>query len=664
MSGQPLRQRITTAAILFAAVFAALGTRAVHLTMLQGGALAERAVRQHQQAVPMTAQRGAIVDRYGEPLVLSRETAAVYLRPRQWNPGPDTVQTVARLLGLSQDVVRERASASAPFVWLQRQVSLERWSAIEDMKLPGIGSEPARERVYPHGALAGQVLGFTGVDGHGLEGIERGLDAELRGEVEAVVVGHDARGRQFVLGESEESESLPRAGAQIELTIDAGLQRVAETELERAVRDHGAKAGTLVALDPATGEVLAMATVPRFDPNRFAGTTPDQWRNRSITDCYEPGSTFKAFLAAAALGAGVVRPEDRISCENGKWAVGNRVIRDSHPHGVLSFADVIAQSSNIGSAKVAERLGRERFGRVLQELGFGRPTGIDLPGEASGLLRPTERWGRIHLVTTAYGQGIAVTPLQLTRAFAAIANGGRLMRPYVVRRVTAPDGEVRYAAHPHPEGQVLSPQTAAAVTDLLVRVTETGTGKQARIDGFSVAGKTGTAQKVDPHTHRYSARDRMSSFVGYVPAEEPALVILVVIDSPRGATYGGVVAAPVFRAVAAYGLARRGVLPRGEGEPGLAGDQRPAGRDRVPSVNPADRWNLLQPVSTTTLEIAVPGGLPSFTGLSMREALVRAHLDGWEVRVDGSGYVVSQEPPAGAIPPDRRVTLHFGSDVS
>jgi len=679
VTARVMRQRIATTAILFAAVFAALAVRAVHLTILEGEALRERAARQHQQEVPMTAERGPIVDRYGEPLALSRESAAVYVRPREWSVAPDTLRTVARLLELPQDVVLQRASAAAPFVWLRRQVPLDRWSAIEDMKLPGIGSEPARQRVYPHGTLAGQVLGFTGVDGHGLEGIERALDAELRGEVEAMVVGHDARGRQFVLG--EEWGSLPRAGAQVELTIDAALQRFAEAELERAVHEQDALAGTLVALDPNTGEVLAMATVPRFDPNRFATATAAQWRNRVITDCYEPGSTFKAVLAAAALGAGVVRPSDRIDCEYGKWAVGNRVIRDSHPHGVLSFADVIAQSSNIGSAKVAERLGSERFGAVLQQFGFGVATGIDLPGEVGGLLRPPARWGRIHLVTTAFGQGIAVTPLQLARAFATLANGGHLMRPYVVRRVTGADGVLRHVGRPHDDGQVLSRQTAAAVTELLVRVTETGTGKQARIDGFNVAGKTGTAQKVDAHTGRYSARDRMSSFVGYVPAEDPALVVLVVIDSPRKATYGGVVAAPVFRAVAEYGLARRGVRPVGGGlragplGPALRADatgvatragDAPAGfRGGEPNGTAAPvAADLLQPVALTEPERAAPGGVPTFMGLSMREALVRAHTEGWEVRVDGTGYVIRQEPPPGAVPPGRTVTLHFGSNVS
>ena len=455
----------------------------------------------------------------------------------------------------------QRASASAPFVWLSRQVPIEQWSRVEDLKLRGIGSEPNRQRVYPHGPLAGHVLGFTNVDGQGLEGIERAFDAELRGGVQALVVGHDARGRQFELADGEGWGSLPRAGAHVELTIDVALQRVAEEELERAVHQFQARAGSLVALDPNTGEVLAMANVPRFDPNRVRGIAADQIRNRAVTDVYEPGSTFKAFLAAAALEEKVVRPEDRVNCENGHYAVGNRVIRDSHPHGVLTFADVIAESSNIGCAKIAERLGNERYGKMVRGLGFGQPTGIDLPGESGGIMRPVEKWGRIHLVTTAFGQGIAVTPLQMARGFAAIANGGDLLRPYIVKRITDDDGHVRYAATPHLERRVMSHHTAETVTQLLVGVTEHGTGKQALIDGFRVAGKTGTAQKVDPATGRYSARDRMSSFIGFVPAENPAMVIIAVLDSPRTATYGGVVAAPVFRAVAEYGLARRGILP-------------------------------------------------------------------------------------------------------
>jgi cell division protein FtsI (penicillin-binding protein 3) len=650
-----MRQRIAAVAVLFAVLFGALALRVVQLTTVQAEGLKRRADRQHHRSVQATATRGSIVDRFGEPLALSRDSASVYLRPREFLGQPDAVNTVARLLDVPRDVVLQRASASAPFVWLRRQVPIEQWNRVEDLKLRGIGSEPTRQRVYPHGPLAGHVVGFTNVDGQGLEGIERAFDEALRGGVQALVVGHDAWGRQFELGDGW--GSLPRAGAHVELTLDLALQRVAEEELERAVRQFRARAGSLVALDPNTGEVLAMANVPRFDPNRVRGVAADQVRNRAVTDVYEPGSTFKAFLAAAAIEEHVVRPEERINCEGGRYAVGNRTIRDAHPHGVLSFADVIAQSSNIGCAKVAERLGNQRFAKLVRALGFGAPTGIDLPGETAGLLRPVERWGRIHLVTTAFGQGIAATPLQMARGFAALANGGDLLRPYVVRRITEDDGTVRYAARPHLERRVMSRRTAEAVTEMLVAVTERGTGKQARIDGFRVAGKTGTAQKVDPDTGRYHPRDRMSSFVGFVPADDPALVILVVVDSPRTATYGGVVAAPVFRAVAEYGLARRGILPSVEPPPAPA---PPAGRLQRAAATVAPEAEVDEPVE----EIAAPGGVPSFLGLPMRDALVRAQAEGWTVRVEGSGYVARQAPLPGAVAADRALTLYFTDSAS
>ena len=563
---------------------------------------------------------------------------------------------MARLLDLPRDVVLQRANAAAPFVWLRRQVPIEQWNQVEDLKLRGIGSEPTRQRVYPHGPLAGHVLGFTNVDGQGLEGVERAFDAELRGGVQALVVGHDASGRQFEMGDGW--GSLPRAGAHVELTIDVALQRVAEEALARAVQQFQARAGSLVALDPNTGEVLAMANVPRFDPNKVKGIGADVYRNRTVTDVYEPGSTFKAFLAAAALEEKVVRPEERINCEGGRYTVGKRTIRDAHPHGVLTFSDVIAQSSNIGCAKVAERLGAERFGKVVKGLGFGMPTGIDLPGETGGLLRPVEKWGRIHLVTTAFGQGIATTPLQMARAFAAIANGGDLLRPYIVKRITDEDGTVRYAATPHLERRIMSRQTAQTVTEMLVGVTEHGTGKQARIEGFRVAGKTGTAQKVDAGTGRYHPRDRMSSFVGFVPADDPALVILAVIDSPRTATYGGVVAAPVFRAVAEYGLARRGILSTIEPVDEPVAPAAPLRQAAATAVAAEAE------VEEVAEEIAAPGGTPSYLGLPMRDALVRAQAEGWKVRIEGSGYVSQQTPLPGAVAADRTLTLYFSSSAS
>jgi cell division protein FtsI (penicillin-binding protein 3) len=492
--------------------------------------------------------------------------------------------------------------------------------------------------------LAGQVLGFTGIDGQGLEGIERQLDAVLRGEVDALDVERDARGRRIAV--DGRWRPLPRVGAQIELTIDAGLQHVAERELANAVQEFEADAGIALVMAPDTGEILAMANVPLLDPNAPTETAVAARKNRIVTDFYEPGSTFKVFLAAAALDHGVVRPEDKIFCENGNYPIGRRVIHDSHPHGTLSFAQVVHQSSNIGCAKVAERLGTERYAAAIDRFGFGRPTNIELPGESGGMVRPASRWGRIHLATTAFGQGIAVTPLQLTRAFAAIANGGLLLRPHIIRRVRDENGTALRAAAPEVEHRVLSESTARTMTGILIGAVEHGTGKNARMEGYAVAGKTGTAQKVDANG-RYSKRGRMSSFIGYVPAERPRLVILVTLDTPRKATYGGVVAAPTFRRIAAYGLARLGVRPA----PQLVG--------------PADVQPVADVLTASVADDApVVVGMPSFVGLSMRDALVQAQQLGWDAQIEGSGYVIAQDPPAGTAHRTERLTLRFGAPAT
>jgi cell division protein FtsI (penicillin-binding protein 3) len=435
----------------------------------------------------------------------------------------------------------------------------------------------------------------------------------------------------------------------VELTIDASLQEVAEAELERVVDEFDADAGTAVVLSPKTGEVLAMATAPTFDPGNFRGAAAGQWRNRAITDVYEPGSTFKAILAAAALEAGVVTPERILDCERGAYRIGKRVIHDHDPYGALTFSDVIAKSSNIGSAKVAGLLGAERFAAAIRDFGFGQTTGIDLPAETAGLVLPARRWRPIHLATNAFGQGIAVTPLQLARAFAALANGGFLMRPYVVRRVVEESGRVRHVGRPHIERRVVSTETAGQVTEMLRRVVEAGTGKAARIDGVAVAGKTGTAQKIEAGSGRYHPRDRMASFVGYLPADDPEVVILVVVDSPKKAKYGGIVAAPAFRRIAEYALTRRGVSWRAR--------QRPsAERQGLRVAAPA--------AARTESPSGDPIVTPSFLGLAMREALIRAQRDGWAARVHGSGYVVAQDPPPGSLAGPREIVLEFGSAAS
>jgi cell division protein FtsI (penicillin-binding protein 3) len=577
MTAAGLRLRIASVAgIFFMLLVAALG-RVFQLGVIEGPSLNDLATRQHGQRLAVLPERGSILDRHGQVLAMSAESAAVYLRPREFPGDKTAVSSLARALDVPSGFVMEKARGSAPFVWLVRDATLEQAAAVTALGIGGVGSEPSRRRMYPRGSLAGQVIGFAGVDAQGLEGVELRYEHALHGPAESLRVQRDARGRRMLLEDAWKQQ--PRPPAHVELTIDATLQQFVEHELEAAVAARQAEAGVAVVMEPTTGEILALANFPHFDPNNLLAATPDQRRNRVISDSYEPGSTFKGILAAAAIEAGAVRPTDRINCAGGSYAVGNRVIHDHEPYGWLTVSDVVKHSSNIGAAKIGERLGSARLGKAIRDFGFGQLTGIDLPGEVAGLLIPDHKWARINLATISFGQGIAVTPLQLLRAYAAIANGGKLMRPFIVRRVVEADGTVVHENMPQVMGQPISKETAATVTQILRGVVEGGTGKQARVEGVPVAGKTGTAQKVDGKTGHYSARARMSSFIGFVPADQPRFAILVVVDTPRTAVYGGVVAAPVFQRIAEFAVDRLGLriasLPVGE-ERAVEKDPQPA----------------------------------------------------------------------------------------
>jgi cell division protein FtsI (penicillin-binding protein 3) len=641
MKADDRRTRFASTAGIFSMLFVVALGRVFQLCVWDGAALRALAGRQHQQHISLLPERGAIVDRHGDVLALTLESAAVYVRPAAFDATAGASAALARTLDLAPDVVAKKLDTTAPFVWLQRRATREQAEAVAALGVHGVGSQPSRQRFFPRGSLAGQVVGFANVDSRGIEGVELAYDAALRGAPGSLSMERDARGRPMWTEPIAPPVSHP--GARVELTLDATLQQVAEDELNAAVTAHHAAAGVAIVMDPATGEILALANAPRFDPNHVQQFTADRWRNRVTADTYEPGSTFKGILAAAAIEAGVVRPEDRIFCENGSLRIGKRVVHDHEPYGWLTFADVIKHSSNIGAAKVGERLGAARLSAAIEAFGFGSVTHVDLPGEVAGRVRPGDKWARIHLVTTSFGQGIAVTPLQLLRAYAAIANGGKLMRPYIVRRIVTPDGSTLHENQPQVVATPISARTASIVAAMLRAVVDGGTGTQAKIDGIAVAGKTGTAQKVDGKTGRYSARDRMSSFVGFFPADAPRYAALVVIDSPRGATYGGLVAAPVFRRIGEYAVDRLGL--RVAAAP-------------VPQPERAEKAQLVA--------WRVPDGkrgMPSFIGLSMRDALVQAARAGWDVHTRGTGFVVEQDPPPGAEAGQqgRRLDLRFGT---
>lgn len=629
--------------------------RAVDLAVLRGPAFARMAALQHTQRVALVPHRGPIADRNGQALALSVDARSIYVRPREFAGQEASVPALAGALRVPLKTVRTRLQTHQPFVWLRRQALPRETEAVDRLALRGLYTVSEGRRFYPLGNLAAHVLGFVGVDAQGLEGLERRLDDVIRGEPRYVEVDRDARGREIL---TRGLQPVPAGGPRVELTLDAGIQELAERELAAGVAAARAVGGAAIVLDPVTGEILALANAPGFNPNQPGAMYDRGWRdrvrNRAITDPYEPGSTFKVILAAAAIEERVVGPSEMFNCENGRYRIGRWTVHDAHRHGWLSFAEVMQYSSNIGVTKVGERLGRERYAGYLRAFGFGARTGIELPGETPGILRPAESWARIDLATHSFGQGVSVTPLQMAVAFGAIANGGQLMRPFIVRRITAPQGDVILDNTPVVVRRVVSERTARTVTDMLRRVVEEkrGTGTKARLDDFPVAGKTGTAQKVNPNGGGYSAK-RIGSFVGFVPADAPRAVILVLIDEPSTSSYGGVVAAPVFRAIASGVLERLGVHPPAPAvQPAEAPARRPAVAVAARSVRAASAA-LDDPTDAT----------PSYLGLSLREALTRAQGDGWRVRVTGSGYVAEQQPPPGApLAADRRLALRLAPE--
>lgn len=636
--------------------------RLVQLTAIHGEDLARQAFNQHQKKMEVPSRRGAVVDRNGNPLALSVPAESVFVRPQKLPADAGKwAAPVATALHLPAEKVRESFRAKAQFVWLKRRATPQEAAQVRAVGVKCLDnancldSVETERRFYPQGTLAAPVIGFTDIDARGIAGIEQSYDRYLREEPAEIVGERDALGRMILAhGVAAAPEVL-----NVRLTLDIGIQGIAEQELAQAVQSTGAESGTAVVLDPQTFAVLALAQVPTFNPNSPAAVRPERRRNRTAGDIYEPGSTMKVLLTAAALDAKRLLPNEKIFCENGHYAVGKSIINDSHPHGWLSVTQIIQQSSNIGAAKIAEHLGKETYSAYLRAFGFGRLSEIELPNESPGILPAPSLWGRIHLVTASFGQGFAVTPLQLASAYAALANGGTLMRPFIVSEILNSEGKVVEARNPQRLLQVVTGDTAGQILGMMEQVTEKeGTGTRARIEGFRVAGKTGTSQKPDPRGG-YSARDRIASFIGIVPADRPRLVVLVAIDTPRTGVYGGQIAAPVFQAIAKQSLAYLGV----EGEKPKV-DVSPA-LIPVPSPESVKSDLLRHAIAAKNAEASPDGGEateagnagPNFIGLSLREAMLAAHQNGWQVEMRGSGYVKQQTVRKNAEAPVYELTL-------
>jgi cell division protein FtsI (penicillin-binding protein 3) len=527
--------------------YAGLLARAVQLQAVDAGWLAARAQAQHRSTVQMGGLRGEILDRHGEPLAMSTNVESVAASPHRISKPHAAAARLARILRVRQSDLEKRLRARRNFVWLKRWVTPAEGDRIRRLGLEGVDLAVERRRLYPNGELAASYLGFAGRDEVGLSGLEFAFDGALRGAPSAVPALRDGRGRKLVAWEGK--PELP-TGARLVLTLDARLQHVAERALDRALAQTGASRGILVALEPRTGDLLAVAERPSFDPNRFWREPPRRFRARAFTDPFEPGSTLKPFLFALALEQGELPLDTLIDCENGAWRVADRIIHDWKPYGVLRARDVLVYSSNIGAGKIGTALGSARLVSGLRRLGFGERTGSGFPGESPGIVRSLRANQPVELATLAFGQGISTTAVQLAAAGATLANGGYRMRPRIARRIEAPMGRYEW---PSGRGERILPEAVAAdVLGLLREVVERGTGRQAHVPGIAIAGKTGTAQKVVDG--RYS-RDRfVASFLGFIPADSPRLVLAVVLDEPRDPHTGGAAAAPVLRDVVRHAM--------------------------------------------------------------------------------------------------------------
>jgi cell division protein FtsI (penicillin-binding protein 3) len=637
------------AGLLLAGLTAVL-VRAVSLQVLQRARLSSMASDQSVRETEIPARRGDIFDRHGIPLAQSVEVDSLWLDPSLVGDAGRAARDLARVLRLDAAELQARFARARRFAWVKRQVTPQEVAAVDRLGIPGLGVTKEPKRFYPQRELGAQVLGVVGTDGQGLEGLELAFEDELSGRPGKVEGTRDARGRSLFLQGAPDAAG--RQGATVTLTLDRQIQYAAEKAVDRAVEESRAVAGMVVVLEPRTGELLALAQSPRFNPNAPAGVPAAALRDRPALDHYEPGSTYKAFVAAEALEEGVVRSEDSFDCENGSWEVGHHVIHDTHPHGQLTLARILALSSNIGAAKVAQRLGREGMMRAARRFGFGERTGLALPGEGRGSV-PYPK-ADVTLATQAFGQGLSATAVQVAAAYGALANKGVLMRPYLVSRVTDADGVVLLENQPTAVRRAVSERSARTVLHMLEGVVQKdGTGPRAALEAYRVAGKTGTAQKADLVARGYSDK-RMASFAGVVPAEDPRLVIYVLVDEPKTDVYGGLVAAPAFKDVASAVLPYLGVPPSVSGL---------ATAKKVPIQPPMqvkEEPAAAQPVTERLEQGSV--SVPNLEGQSGRDAVARLLRVSLEPRLQGSGRVVGQSPAAGAhVPRGARVTLELGS---
>jgi len=628
-----IRFRIYLVAFFFLVGLGTILVRAYQLQVLEKDRLGAIARAGYKEEIKLPPKRGTIYDREGHVLAVSVEVGSIYAHPHLVKSKSHTAKQLSRVLNMEQSSILSLLKHKRSFVWVARRIPTEKVNQVRALGLEGVGFTSETRRYYPGKDIAAHLLGFAGTDNQGLEGLEKRYDRILKGPQNILIVMRDALGRPFFISRPS---SNGHEMHNLILTIDKDIQYKAQQSLTSAIKKTGAKSGQCLILNPETGEILAMAVVPSFNPNIFSKYRPSQWRNRTITDCYEPGSAIKGFLLATALENHIVTPNTRFYCEQGKFQVAQHIIHDTKEHGYLSASDIVVYSSNIGAVKIGQLLGYKRFSEYLRKFGFGDKTEIDLIGESKGFIRPFKSAREIDQATLFFGQGMSATSLQLATAMAAIANGGKLIQPFVVKAVTDQSGRVVKETRPRIVRRVVSTSVAKKVAQVLEGVvTERGTGSLAAIYGYRVAGKTGTSQKVDPRTKTYSKENYVAIFIGFVPAHRPKIVILVMIDEPKGTPYGGLVAGPVFREVGAWALNTLRIHPQLEltkiEDSSFIHHLQGSDLDPEPELNMEDE-----------------GLLPDFRGQSMREVLKKGRAMGLKVVLNGTGLAVNQNPRPGS----------------
>jgi len=692
----------------------AVAARLVSLQVFRYGEFTQRAARQQQRTVEVAPRRGVIYDRNGHELAMTVLVDSVFAVPSEIPDQANAAGLVAHVLGSDPREVLDKLQSSRNFVWLARKVDNDTSTRLHQLNLRGIYFQKEFKRFYPKNELAAQVLGYVGTDDEGLGGIERSFDDRLRGKPGKMLVSVDAR--QQSLGRIEKQ---PDPGGNIVLTLDEQIQYIAERELDRAVNESHAAGGTIVVQNPATGELLALASRPTFNPNDLRNSSPAALTNRSISDIYEPGSTFKIVTLSAAIEEKLARPDEIVDCQMGSIKIFGHTIHDHKAYGDLTVAQILQNSSDVGAIKLGLRLGEQRLDHYIRAYGFGSQTGIELPGETRGLAKPVSRWSKVSIGAISMGQEIGVTPVQVVSMVSAIANDGVYTPPRIVAGVVAPQSTPQTISfHPAEQHRVISTMTAAEMKKMLEDVVLYGTGKKAILDGYSSAGKTGTAQKVDPRTGRYSKVNYIASFAGFAPVNKPAITVLVVLDSPKNGHEGGLASAPVWARVVQQVLAYMNVphdtdinnpqrlMLRASAKPSdfeEGTDERLS--DDLIGENPTDSGvaqaalpastvvraggeaNLMEaslkkaspakaksePVlnappppavaakGTVILDAGNGPLAPSLIGKTVRGAIEAAERAGVEIDVVGSGTAVEQEPAAGQpVPPGTHLVVRFG----